>query len=588
MHRKVEANAHRIWVAVLMLGSVLVGTAQLAIGDRVGITREGRRSPLYLRPCGTITEPAPYIGTDGTLMARTNACYQSVWWRIAWADGSDGWMPEIFAGRTHLLPMPGEGFYPNVQATGAYPIRVAPEGNPLNVRSGPGLNYGVITQKPAGSTGWAYAVSIDTANRLVWWKIRWDDANGGHVGWSADSRLMSGIYLERTGTKRTIFTVQVSANLSGVSLSVSPRDLQGNPTSGSGMGTMSLSYVSGTSLTLSAPASAPDGTPFARWELNGAPYSTNPSITLPVQTNLQLRAVYQAQTEAQFLQSLVAPWRAGQLWTPSTYDGHTGQGILFAVDFNRASNSRTTCPYTSGWIQDCDEPLVASHAGRVYTRSQSGCGGYGNYIVLVSPVRVVGTSNTYLATIYGHLNWFFVPNGTDVNAGQPIGRLGSTGNSTGPHLHYEIREVTVSGSTLSLGTRRQVLNNPAVRLSGQPLQVDLNCRVQGLGYAGPPIQGTAQVSSIPSNLAGACQPYNCGNFLWSDPVLYFEQCLGPMELPDVLYLTDVNGDGVVDESDMLEVLWAFGTAHTACDIDGNSVVDEADLLMVLMDLGKEE
>lgn len=562
--------------------------AQLAVGERVGLTIEGRRTSVYERPCGTLAYPAPLIGTDGTLLASTNACYQSMWWRVQWADGKRGWMPEIFAGRTVFRPMPGEGFYPNVQATGAYPVQVAPEGNPLNVRSGPGLSFGVITQKSAGSTGWAYAVSVDTTNRLVWWKIRWDDSNGGQVGWSADSRLLSGVYLQKIGAKRAIYSVQVEANLSGVSLSVSPRDLQGNPLSGSGSGVQNLSYVAGTSLTLSAPSSAPDGTPFARWELNGTPYSTSPSITLPVQTNLQLRAVYQAQTEAQFLQSLVAPWRSGQWWTPSTYDGHTSVGVLFAVDFNRASSSRTTCPYTSGWIQDCDEVLVASHGGKVYTRSQSGCTGYGNYIVLVSPVRVSSTSNTYLATIYGHLNWFLAPNGTDVSAGQPIGRLGSTGSSTGPHLHYEIREVTVSGTTLSLGNRRQVLNNSQIRLSGQPLQVDLNCRVSGLGYAGPPIQGTASVGTIPANIAGTCTPYNCGNYLWDSPLTEIDHCLGPMELPSVLYLTDVNGDGIVDEADLLEVLWALGTDHAPCDIDGNGVVDEADLLAVLMDLGNRE
>lgn len=577
-----------------MLGSVLgvanlsLSSAQLSVGERVGLTIEGRRIPLSIRPCSTLGHPAPYIGTDGLLVASTNACYQTVWWRIHWADGAQGWMPEILAGRTHFLPMPGEGTYPNVQATGAYPIRVAPEGNPLNVRSGPGLSFGVIAQKPAGSTGWAYSVSVDTANRLVWWKIRWDDGNGGQVGWSADSRLMSGVYLQKTGAKRAIHTVQVETSLSGVSLSVSPRDLQGNPASGSGTGTLSLSYVAGTSLTLTAPATAPDGTPFARWELNGASYSTNPTITLPVQNNLQLRAVYQAQTEAQFLQSLVAPWRSGQLWTPSTYDGHTSLGVLYAVDFNRASNSRTSCPYTSGWIQDCDEVMLASHAGRVYNRAQSGCTGYGNYVVLVSPVRVGSSGNTYLATIYGHLNWFLASNGTDVSAGQPIGRLGSTGNSTGPHLHYEIREVTVSGSTLSLGNRRQVLNNPAIRLSGQPLEVDLNCRVSGLGYAGPPLQGTVTVGTIPSNIAGSCAPFNCGNFLWEGSPTEIDHCLGPMELPGVLYLTNVNGDDGVDEADLMEVLWALGTNTPACDIDGNGVVDETDLLMVLMDLGQRE
>jgi hypothetical protein len=290
------------------------------------------------------------------------------------------------------------------------------------------------------------------------------------------------------------------------------------------------------------------------------------------------------QEELQFLSSLVAPWRQGQYWTPSTYDGHGGGNMLNAVDFNRAASSRSSCPYTGSWLQDCNEVLLASHDGRAYTRAQSGCTGYGNYIVLVSPTRVSGSSNTYLATIYAHLNYFLVNNGTDVVAGQPIARLGSTGSSTGSHLHYEIREVTVSGSTLTLGTRRQVLNNPAVRLSGQELRVDLNCSVSGLGYVGPPILGTASVGSIPPDITPSCTPYNCGNFLWS-PESPAGRCAG--DLPDVieLNLADVDGSGCVDERDLLEVLLAIGGVWGAADVNWDGRVDDADILLVLENFG---
>jgi murein DD-endopeptidase MepM/ murein hydrolase activator NlpD len=44
-----------------------------------------------------------------------------------------------------------------------------------------------------------------------------------------------------------------------------------------------------------------------------------------------------------------------------------------------------------------------------------------------------------LTTRYGHLSEFEVEQGVDVARGQFIGRVGSTGRSTGPHLHYEIR-----------------------------------------------------------------------------------------------------------------------------------------------------
>jgi murein DD-endopeptidase MepM/ murein hydrolase activator NlpD len=43
------------------------------------------------------------------------------------------------------------------------------------------------------------------------------------------------------------------------------------------------------------------------------------------------------------------------------------------------------------------------------------------------------------ATLYAHLSVLNVPCGSGVYQGQLLGNAGSTGNSTGPHLHFEVR-----------------------------------------------------------------------------------------------------------------------------------------------------
>lgn len=73
-------------------------------------------------------------------------------------------------------------------------------------------------------------------------------------------------------------------------------------------------------------------------------------------------------------------------------------------------------------------PIYASADGLVV--SSGWTGGYGNMVII--------DHGNGLKTRYGHCSKVLVPAGITVKRGQLIGRVGNTGHSTGPHLHYEV------------------------------------------------------------------------------------------------------------------------------------------------------
>ncbi|WP_249030880.1 VCBS repeat domain-containing M23 family metallopeptidase, partial [Micromonospora echinospora] len=106
-----------------------------------------------------------------------------------------------------------------------------------------------------------------------------------------------------------------------------------------------------------------------------------------------------------------APFPCGQRWTY----GHHSAEVRLALDFVRADGT------TAG------TPQLASAAGVARRYSQPS--GAGNYIVIDHG----GGWTTY----YFHLSDYSVPDGAYVQQGQQIGTTGSTGNSSGAHIHYE-------------------------------------------------------------------------------------------------------------------------------------------------------
>ena len=75
--------------------------------------------------------------------------------------------------------------------------------------------------------------------------------------------------------------------------------------------------------------------------------------------------------------------------------------------------------------------IIAADGGNVVVSTYDG--GYGNYVMI--------NHGDGRSTLYGHMSSRAVSVGQTVTQGQVIGYVGSTGNSTGPHIHFEIQQL---------------------------------------------------------------------------------------------------------------------------------------------------
>ena len=110
------------------------------------------------------------------------------------------------------------------------------------------------------------------------------------------------------------------------------------------------------------------------------------------------------------------PFSCGQQWSGSTRSYHSPSA--HSVDFNRTD--------------DLGQPVLAAAKGVVSSVTNLGSRSYGLYMKIAH-----GNDES---TLYAHLDAAYVVAGQRVDQGQLIGTLGTSGGSTGPHLHFEERK----------------------------------------------------------------------------------------------------------------------------------------------------
>lgn len=128
------------------------------------------------------------------------------------------------------------------------------------------------------------------------------------------------------------------------------------------------------------------------------------------------------------------PFPCGDTWTGTTRANHSPSSK--AIDWNRSN--------------DMGAPVVASAPGVVTTANKVSTGGYGKSIVIDH-----GNGED---SLYAHLDAVSVSVGQRIDQGMQIGNVGSSGNSTGAHLHFEertfrkVREPYLHGTRFAFGS----------------------------------------------------------------------------------------------------------------------------------------
>ncbi|MEU5808696.1 VCBS repeat domain-containing M23 family metallopeptidase [Streptomyces sp. NPDC047718] len=174
------------------------------------------------------------------------------------------------------------------------------------------------------------------------------------------------------------------------------------------------------------------------------------------------------------------PTPCGETWTASTYSGHRPDN---SVDLNHYPGD------------DTGRPVAASAEGRIEVARVSG--GWAGTEVLINH----GGGWT---THYAHLSALDVSAGAYVRAGQIVGRVGNTGNSTGAHLHFEQtlngvgQPVTFNGVPYTGGTRTFTsTNNCGTPVPPAPVHKTLRWYLSDAGWSGVATRSVVEFGNTP-------------------------------------------------------------------------------------------
>lgn len=127
---------------------------------------------------------------------------------------------------------------------------------------------------------------------------------------------------------------------------------------------------------------------------------------------------------------------SGQDWMANVSRGYQlGTAKCFV---NGVWNGKTNCNHLGiDFAYPTGTPILAIADGYVL-ESAYNSGGYGLYVKLGHDIDGDGNYDYY--SLYGHMSVISVASNSMVGGGQQIGEVGSTGNSSGPHLHFEIMD----------------------------------------------------------------------------------------------------------------------------------------------------